>query len=313
MTATTSDTAIRVGNAESRTADLGGPTHYLDFGGPADAPLLVLVHGLGGASWNWLALAPLLREHVRLMAIDLAGHGLTPAAGRSTTVGGNRRLLSRFIREVACEPVVLVGNSMGGMISILEASHRPDQVRGAVLVNPALPRPLLSRGDARVALQFAARSLPLLGEAAYVRRRARYSAEHHIRATLRLCTVDSRRVPDEVIAAGVSVLDQRDTHLFPPADVTAAGRSVVLRVSRASELRRAMAAITAPVLLLHGAKDRLVPVASARQAAKSFPSWRLAVADDVGHVPMMEAPEWTAGQILGWLRETELLTPPAAH
>ncbi|MGN6473413.1 MAG: alpha/beta fold hydrolase, partial [Mycobacteriales bacterium] len=70
-------------DAVSRTADLGGPTHYFDFGGPPDAPLLLAVHGLGGAAWNWLALAPLLRSQVRLMAIDLAGHGLTPAAGRA--------------------------------------------------------------------------------------------------------------------------------------------------------------------------------------------------------------------------------------
>lgn len=304
---TTADSTERVAKAASRTADLGGPTHYVDFGGPADAPLLVMVHGLGGATWNWLALAPLLRDHVRVMAIDLAGHGLSPAAGRSTTVGANRRLLDRFLREVAGEPVVLVGNSMGGMISILEASSSPDQVRGTVLVNPALPRPLLSRGDARVAAQFAVMALPLLGEAAYVRRRARFSAEHHIRQTLRLCTVDHRRVPDEVIAAGVAVIEQRDARRFPPSDVTAAGRSVVQRVSFAGRLRRSMAAISSPVLLIHGAKDRLVPVAAAQQAARHFPSWRLAIADDVGHVPMMEAPEWTATQILDWLRDTELL------
>jgi pimeloyl-ACP methyl ester carboxylesterase len=308
MTSTTDDVVSRTAAVVSRTADLGGPTHYLDFGGPAEAPLLLLVHGLGGATWNWLALAPLLRDHVRVMAIDLAGHGLSPAAGRSTTVGGNRRLLDRFISEVAGEPVVLVGNSMGGMISILEAAAAPEQVRGAVLVDPALPRPLLSRGDARVAVQFAVMSLPLLGEAAYLRRRARFSAEHHIRQTLRLCTVDHHRVPDDVIAAGVEVIGQRDAKQFPPSDVTAAGRSVVQRVSRAGELRRSMAAITAPVLLLHGAKDRLVPVAAARQAAKQFPTWRLAVAEDIGHVPMMEAPEWTADQILDWLRtDTDLL------
>ncbi|HVW80615.1 MAG TPA: alpha/beta hydrolase [Mycobacteriales bacterium] len=295
-------------DAVSRTADLGGPTHYLDFGGPSAAPVLLLVHGLGGASWNWLALAPLLRDHVRVMAIDLAGHGQSPAAGRSTTVGGNRRLLDRFIREVAGEPVVLVGNSMGGLISILEAASCPDQVRGAVLVNPALPRPLLARGDVRVGLQFAVMSLPLLGEAAYLRRRARHSAEHHIRQTLRLCTVDMNRVPDEVVAAGVEVLSRREPAAFPPRDVTAAGRSVVLRVSRPRELRRAMAAVTAPVLLLHGAKDRLVPVASAREAAKAFPTWRLEVAEDIGHVPMMEAPQWTGSQILHWLHEdTDLL------
>jgi pimeloyl-ACP methyl ester carboxylesterase len=292
---------------DSRTADLGGPTHYLDFGGPSDAPLLLAVHGLGGAAWNWLALAPLLHDHVRLMAVDLAGHGLSPAAGRPTTVGANRRLVDRFITEVAEEPVVLIGNSMGGMISILEASAAPGQVRGAVLVDPALPRPLLSRGDPRVAAQFAVMALPIIGEAAYVRRRARKSAEEQIRQTLQLCTVKVDRVPPEVIAAGAQVFRQRERAQFPPADVMAAGRSVIARISRARELRRSMAAISAPILLLHGAKDRLVPVAAARQAARAFPTWRYEEAADIGHVPMMEAPEWTATNILDWLRTEDIL------
>jgi pimeloyl-ACP methyl ester carboxylesterase len=288
--------------AVSRTADLGGPTHYLDFGGPAEAPLLVAVHGLGGAAWNWLALAPLLQPHVRIQAIDLAGHGLSPAAGRSTTVGANRRLLDRFIREVAQEPVVLVGNSMGGLISILEASAAPDQVRGAVLVDPALPRPLISRVDARVAAQFAVTALPVVGAAALARRRARQSAEEIIRQGLSMCTVDLDRVPQDVIEAGVRTVRQRNNQEFPTSDVVRAGRSVVERMSRTPQLRRAMASIQRPVLLIHGDHDRLVPIAAARQAAKKFPGWRLEVAENVGHVPMLEAADWTAIRILDWLR-----------
>jgi pimeloyl-ACP methyl ester carboxylesterase len=153
-----------------------------------------------------------------------------------------------------------------------------------------------------VAAQFAVMAVPLIGVAAYNRRRARQSPEDQIRQTLRLCTVHLERVPAEVIAAGVDVVEQRDGRRFPPSDVIAAGRSVVRRVSRPRDLRRSMAAIRAPVLLIHGAKDRLVPVAAARQTARAFPSWRLAVAEDIGHVPMLEAPDWTATQILDWLR-----------
>ncbi|HVS68646.1 MAG TPA: alpha/beta hydrolase [Mycobacteriales bacterium] len=289
-------------SAESRTADLDGPTHYLDFGGPSGAPLLLAVHGLGGAAWNWLALAPLLTAEVRVMAVDLAGHGLSPAAGRRTTVGANRRLLDRFIREVAGEPVVLVGNSMGGLISILEASAAPDHVRGTVLVDPALPRPLVSPVDARVAAQFAIMALPIVGEAALTRRRARQGPAEVIRQGLSMCTVDVDRVPQAVIEAGVRTVDRRDNREFPTSDIVRAGRSVVQRISRAPQLRRAMASVQQPVLLLHGERDRLVPVAAAKQAAKKFPSWRLEVAEDVGHVPMLEAPDWTSTQILDWLR-----------
>ena len=45
--------------------------HYLDFGGPSDAPLLVCVHGLGGSALNWAAVAPTLAQTCRVVAIDL--------------------------------------------------------------------------------------------------------------------------------------------------------------------------------------------------------------------------------------------------
>jgi len=50
-----------------------------------------------------------------------------------------------------------------------------------------------------------------------------------------------------------------------------------------------------------GEKDRLVSVRASRAVAAANPSWRFAVAPDVGHVPQLEAPVWTAGHILDWL------------
>jgi pimeloyl-ACP methyl ester carboxylesterase len=40
----------------SRWTDLSGPVRYLDFGGPADGPVVVCVHGLGGSAVNWTAM-----------------------------------------------------------------------------------------------------------------------------------------------------------------------------------------------------------------------------------------------------------------
>jgi len=55
----------------SQWVDLDGPVHYVDHGGPADGPLLVCVHGLGGSLVNWAAVAPRLTDTVRLVALDL--------------------------------------------------------------------------------------------------------------------------------------------------------------------------------------------------------------------------------------------------
>src|SRR5258708_4695866 len=111
-------------------ADVDGPVHYLDFGGPARAPMILCVHGLGGSAVNWSALAPLLTASYRVLAPDLAGHGLTRSGGRGTDVTANRDLLDRFIRSKSARPVILMGNSMGGMISLLGAADSPCLVAG---------------------------------------------------------------------------------------------------------------------------------------------------------------------------------------
>lgn len=147
----------------SHHADLGGAVHWVDFGGPADGPRIVLVHGLGGSHLNWALLAPLLAKKARVTAVDLAGHGLTNPEGRLTTVQANTKLLGRFIREVAGEPVVLAGNSMGGMISLFQTAHDPELVRGLVLVDPALPMVLGTRPDPTMLATFFLYSVPGLG------------------------------------------------------------------------------------------------------------------------------------------------------
>lgn len=291
----------------SKYVDLGGKTHYLDYGGNAQGPLLVCVHGLGGAAWNWSALAPLLTADARVMAPDLAGHGYTPAAGRRTTVPANRRLLESFLREVAGEPVVLIGNSMGGAISALQAAATPELVRAVVLVDPALPRPLLSPIDPRVAASFAALVVPGLGEAAMSRRRRTVTAERIVQETLALCCVDPSRVPRDVVDTAIQMAKARGSDRDAGPSFLLAARSVIKMLTRPRRLNAALDAIDAPVLVIHGDKDRLVPVRVARSVAKAHPEWRLAIADDVGHVPQLEAADWTADVVRAWLQELAIL------
>ena len=289
--------------ARSDYVDLDGPTHYLDFGGNARGPLIVCVHGLGGAAWNWSALAPLLTADARVLAVDLAGHGYTGTDGRRTTVPANRRLLERFLREVAREPVVLVGNSMGGAISALQAAATPELVYGLVLVDPALPRPLLAPIDARVAASFAMLTLPGVGEAALARRRGRVTAERVVRETLALCCVDPGRVPADVVAEGVRLAERRGRDPEASRAFLLAARSLVKMLTRPRRFNASLDQITAPVLLIHGDQDRLVPVRVARSMAAAHPHWQLAIAENVGHVPQLEAADWTADVIRAWLKE----------
>jgi len=261
----------------------------------------VCVHGLGGSAVNWSAIAPLLARRCRLLAPDLAGHGLTESAGRATGVPANRALLHRFIKSMADGPVILMGNSMGGMISLLQAVTAPDTVAGLILLDPVLPI-VPARPDPVVTAMFAMYATPGLRHVVMARRR-RMSPEALVAATLSLCCVDPSRVPAEVVAEHVALARRRARFTDVNRDFLAAARSVLATswYVRGVRYRRWIRSVTAPVLLLHGQRDRLVPVALARAAARANPSWSLAVLSDIGHVPQLEAAQDTADRVLGWL------------
>ena len=119
-----------------KTVDLDGPVHYIDFGGKG-TPLL-MVHGLGGSALNWAAVGPELSKQYHAVAIDLAGFGQTPLFRRSATLGANANLVHTFAEQVLGEPVILMGNSMGGHIGILEAGWSP---ASRMPIWPATTRP----------------------------------------------------------------------------------------------------------------------------------------------------------------------------
>src|SRR5258708_12019984 len=98
-----------------------------------------MVHGLGGSALNWMAVGPEIANRYHAIAVDLAGFGQTPLFTRSANVGGNADLVHEFIEKVIGEPVVIMGNSMGGHIAILEAAVHPSSVHARILVAPAIP------------------------------------------------------------------------------------------------------------------------------------------------------------------------------
>ena len=296
----TSGLAARWGGAD-RVADLGGPVHWVDFGGSGDGPPIVLVHGLGGSHLDWALVGRPLGAAGRVVALDLAGFGLSPAAGRKVGVRANAALLHRFLREVVGEPAVLVGNSMGGMIALLLAARHPEAVHRVVCIDAAVPITTATRLDPLTALAFGALAVPKAGELALTRRQARTTARRLVRQTLALCCGDPRRVPPELVDALVVMREHRLREPGMEAAFVEAARSVLGLLAAPAPYRRRMAAVRPPVLMLHGTADRLVRVESARQAARRHPGWRLVLFPDVGHVPQMEVPGLVTGEILAWL------------
>ena len=280
----------------------GSLVHWVDFGGPADGPLAVCLHGLGGSWVNWLALAPLLNHRYRVIAFDLVGNGRTPVDGRKADIRSNRRLLDGFLRAQSDKPVMLIGNSMGGLLSILQAARKPETVDRLVLLDPALPPPRnqLPR-DPRFLGGFLVMAVPLLGERVLARRGRKLEPAAQVQELLKLVCADPSRVSPDVIRVSERLGAERAGQFDLDRAFLAAARSLTGVLARPARYLQAIAAIRQPTLMLFGEKDRLVPIAAGRAAAKRRPDWTYREHPDLGHVPQIEDPEWTAKQILDWL------------
>src|SRR5216684_1535396 len=136
-----------------------------------------MVHGLGGSALNWMAVGPEIASSYHAIAVDLAGFGQTPLFSRSANVGGNADLVHEFIEKVIGEPVVIMGNSMGGHIAILEAAVHPSSVHAMILLDPRVR---------------------VLGP------------EGLVRETLASVCADPSRVPAEVVEAHIRLTRERD-------------------------------------------------------------------------------------------------------
>jgi len=291
-----------------RTVDLDGPVHYIDFGG--EGKPLLMVHGLGGSALNWMAVGPELAKHNHVLAIDLAGFGQTPLFRRSAALGANANLVHSFVEQVLGEPVILMGNSMGGHISILEASDHPDWVTAQILVDPAIPGVRVIRPQAGLLGVTAALSIPGLAEIVVDRRIRQLGAERLVQRTIDAVTAVPARIDPAVIEAHVKLTRER-------ANLGRQNSRAFLQATRSLGLRMAdprfwskVRKVQAPTLVVHGALDRLIPVSAARDLARRRRDWTLEVLEGVGHVPMMETPELFLRVVSQWM--TYRIAPAAA-
>jgi pimeloyl-ACP methyl ester carboxylesterase len=265
------------------------------------------VHGLGGSALNWGLLGPRLTATHRVLAVDLFGHGRSGVPARGHGLEADRRLLARFVAEVVGEPVVLVGHSMGAVLTLLHAAAEPGTVQRLVLIAPPVP----GRGGRRDPAITAKRALLRLpGVAGAVARRiARLDAEEAVAAQLRQATPHPGRIPAEVVAASTAETRERAHRpdaAAAQAEQWAAVLDTMALLSRPDAWRRTVAAVPVPALWLQGADDPLVDPAHARALAAVRPDWRFEVRPGVGHLPALEDVEWTADRVHRWSREERI-------
>jgi pimeloyl-ACP methyl ester carboxylesterase len=288
---------------DSLTIDLdGSPLHYVDHGGPSDpgASPMVLVHGLGGSHVNWNAVAPALARKRRVLALDLPGFGRSPPRRAEDPLDANAELIARFVERVARAPAILVGNSMGGLLTMMVAARTPERVRSLVLVDAALPPARGVKLDREVAMVFAMYMVPRLGEWVMKSRAAKMSAEQLVHDTMRVCCAEPEKLSRDIISAHVAMAEERRAMAWAHQAFLHSARAIVRSVVIPWKLQAIADRVKAPVLVVHGDRDRLVPLGAAR-AASERRKWKLVVFENVGHVPQLEIPERFVSTLEHWL------------
>jgi len=95
---------------------------------------LLLIHGLGGSWQSWSTIMGPLSAERTVIAIDLPGHGATPANPDSGTFDGLVGSVERYIGDKGLDGVDIVGSSMGARI-VLELARR-GRVGNVVALDP---------------------------------------------------------------------------------------------------------------------------------------------------------------------------------
>lgn len=269
-----------------------------------DAEPAVYVHGLGGSSQNFTDLAALLADRFDGQAVDLPGFGYSDPSPRYSIPAFAATLID-YLEASGRGPVHLVGNSLGGSISVRVAALRPDLVRTLTLVSPAMPF-LNPRRTAQGPM------LPLLAMPGAERLMAwgltRITAEQMAEQVLAACFGDTSTVHPQRRAEAMEEIQLRYTVAHYPRAYLGTLRGLVGSFLRAylpgvnSQWRMA-ARVQAPTLVIGGLNDKLVDPRVPAQVARAIPDGRLLILPGVGHVAQMEVPRLVARAIVGMLKD----------
>lgn len=250
-----------------------------------DGPLLLLLHGTGGATHSWRDLMPDLARDHRVVALDLPGHGFTRlGSGLRSGLRPMAEDIARLAASQGWQPTAIVGHSAGGALA-LALSERLTTAEGtqpAVIgINAAL-EPF--DGMAGVMLPMMAKLLAL---------------NPFVPGMFALSSGTPDRVRQLIEGTG-SHLDAEGLALYArllgdPRHVAGALR--MMAEWTLEPLVEAMPRIAAPTTLIVGAGDRAVPPETSDRAADRLPNARVARLPGLGHLAHEEAPATVAARM----------------
>jgi len=238
-------------------------------------PPLVLVHGAGGSHLDW---PPELRRlpGVRVIALDLPGHGRSAGPGRSDTLA-YAEAVGALLDALDIEHVVIAGHSMGGAVALQMALHRPDRVAGLILmgtgsklpIDPTLPRRIVEAAEETVDWI------------------VEWSWGIHAPESFR------RLSRQRLLEVSPQVL--RGDYL----------------ACQSFDVRDRLDRIAVPTLVMCAAEDRLVRPKFGLTLAERIPNARLVMIEQAGHMFPLEKAPLVAQAVLAWFAEQGWSAPCA--
>jgi haloalkane dehalogenase len=267
-------------------------------------PPIVCIHGFGAAIGHWRKNLPAWAQTHRCYAIDLPGFGASEKAYAPYTMTLWAEMVGDFLREVVGQAAIVVGHSIGSLVSLATVDQFPDWVRGVVLVTlpdpslrtKAIPKPLrgaIAAIEGSVGQRWLLR--PLL---AFLRDPQRLTS------VAKLAYTNPEAVTPELVSVFSDPAYDRD-----------AVRALTALVRQASkpdycpDLVAILERSRLPILLVWGRDDRLVPPSLARPASFAQYSDRLTLHEiaPAGHCPHDECSDQFNSLVLDWIETQGLV------
>lgn len=231
---------------------------------------IVLVHGLGGSTFqDFKGIAERLAKRFHVISLDLPGFGYAHDIPFQQSIANQAHFLRKFLDSINMDQFHLMGNSMGGWISLKFTHQNPSRVRKLILTCPAGIR--FDHPPLNIFLPSKEEDLiPFLG----------YMMHH------------PPKPPKWFLKEWLQVSLKRQPMLKQMIDSMLRGEDL---------MEEHLPQIKHPALILWGAQDRLIPVDTGYRMAAMLPNARLEVIEDCGHLLFHEKLKWAHQHIVKWL------------
>lgn len=257
--------------------------HYVDEG---SGDPLILIHGYGGSHRNFKALADRLKNHYRVIRIDLPGFGLSDMPSQlknESLIELYRSYLSFMLDTLSQNPVYLGGNSMGGWMAWEAAALRPEKVKKLILMSSAgYEMEKVKEAAAAIMNSSFVELLFLKGMPEYF---TQQGAEK--------CFYNSEKIDFNEVKINNDMWNREGNLSAALLLATANEKPDTLRIQQ----------VACPTLIIFGENDEIVPSQHAYRFHRDIAGSKMLLYKECGHIPMVEKPEQTANDILHFLKE----------